>query len=146
MNGRGRKSLGVGAVRTFATGATRDTDAGKLDYEGFLSPLALVRYAEYMNEHRIQPDGKLRESDNWQRGIPPAAYMKSMWRHFIDLWKLHRGLEAKDRVTGKPVSMEEALCAVIFNAMGYLHERLARDHAAGAARNTARTAEGKEAA
>src|SRR5687768_9111242 len=29
------------AARTFSTGATRDTDNGKLDYEAFLSPLVL---------------------------------------------------------------------------------------------------------
>jgi len=35
-------------VRTFDTGATRDTEDGKLDYEGFLSGRVLKRYAEYM--------------------------------------------------------------------------------------------------
>ena len=29
------------APRVFETGATRDTDAGKPDYEGFLSPLVI---------------------------------------------------------------------------------------------------------
>lgn len=70
-------------IRTFDTGATRDTDEGKLDFEGFLSPLALERFAEYMNKHRQQSDGSLRDSDNWQKGIPVKQYMKSMWRHFF---------------------------------------------------------------
>jgi hypothetical protein len=69
-------------VRTFSTGATRDTDEGKLDFEGFLSPTVLKAFAEYMHEKRKMPDGSLRDSDNWQRGIPVDAYMKSMWRHF----------------------------------------------------------------
>ena len=62
-------------MREFETGATRDTNDGKLDFEGFLSPLALVRYAEYMNKNRIQADGKVRASDNWQKGIPREVYM-----------------------------------------------------------------------
>ncbi len=108
-----------GKIREFDTGATRDSEEGKLDYEGFLSPLVLRRYAEYMHKHRKQSDGKMRNSDNWQKGIPLTAYMKSLWRHVIDLWTLHRVffggvLYRSDK--------EEALCAIIFNASGYLHE------------------------
>ena len=106
-------------VRTFATGATRDTDDNKLDYEGFLSPLVLERYAEYMHIHRKQSDGRLRSSDNWQKGMPRNAYMKSMWRHFHDVWKGHREGQAQISVT-----LEEALCALMFNVMGMLHEIL----------------------
>jgi len=108
-------------MRAFDTGATRGTSEGKLDFDGFLSPCALERYAEYMNSHRKQADGKLRTSDNWQKGITVVSYMKSMWRHFFDLWKLHRGFIVRDHIDGHNVSKEEALCAVIFNSMGYLH-------------------------
>jgi len=106
----------IGEARTFDTGATRDTDEGKWDYEGFLSPLVLERYAEYMHKNRIQSDGELRDSDNWQKGIPKDAYMKSMWRHFMDVWMYHRGHDEWQ--------MEEALCAMLFNVMGYLYEEL----------------------
>lgn len=106
-------------IRKFETGATRDSEENKLDYEAFLSPLVLERYAEYMHRHRQQPDGSLRDGDNWQKGIPKDAYMKSMWRHFMDLWMFHRGHNGRE-------SIEEALCAIIFNAMGYLHERLTK--------------------
>lgn len=106
-------------IRQFATGATRDADTNKADYEGFLSPLALRRYGEYMNRHRKQSDGSLRDSDNWQRGIPLDAYMKSGFRHFMDWWSAHRGLSTS---TGE--SIEEELCALIFNTSGYLHELL----------------------
>jgi len=104
-------------IRKFETGATRDTDKDKLDYEGFLSPLVLERYARYMHQHRKQSDGNLRDSDNWQKGIPKEAYMKSAWRHFMDLWFEHRGFNSRDGI-------EEALCAIIFNCMGYLFEIL----------------------
>lgn len=104
-------------MRTFETGATRDVDADKYDYEGFLSPLVLRRYAAYMHQHRQQADGQLRASDNWQKGIPKNAYMQSGWRHFFDWWAEHRGLMSREGV-------EDALCALLFNAMGYLHEHL----------------------
>jgi hypothetical protein len=104
-------------IRTFETGATRDTDLNKPDYEGFLSPIVIKRYGEYMNKHRKQSDGSFRDSDNWQKGIPKDEYMKSLFRHFMDLWSEHREFESRDGV-------EEALCAIIFNSMGYLHETL----------------------
>jgi hypothetical protein len=107
-----------GVLRTFDTGATRDTAGDKLDYEGFLSPRALRRYAEYMHVHRKQSDGTLRAADNWQKGIPLDAYMKSLWRHFMDVWLAHR---LKGRAG------EDALCAMLFNVMGYLHEILKPD-------------------
>jgi len=47
--------------------------------------------------------------------------MKSLFRHFMQLWKLHRGLTAEDE-KGKAVTMPEALCATMFNVMGYLFE------------------------
>lgn len=104
-------------VRTFDTGATRDNDDGKYDYEGFLSPLVLERYAQYMHHHRKQSDGALRDSDNWQKGIPFPQYMKSLWRHFLDLWLIHRGYRNMEL-------LEDSLCGVLFNVMGYLHEHL----------------------
>lgn len=108
-------------IRTFESGATRDRDTDKIDYEGFLSSLVLERFGQYMHKNRKQSDGQLRASDNWQKGIPLEAYMKSMWRHFLDVWMCHRGEHTFTKETGQ---MEEALCAVIFNASGYLHELL----------------------
>lgn len=104
-------------MREFKTGATRDEDAEKYDLEGFLSPIVLERFAEYMHKHRQQADGKLRDSDNWQKGMPKNAYMKSGLRHVHDWWKEHRGYPSRE-------GLEAALCAVIFNAMGYLFEIL----------------------
>lgn len=105
-------------IRTFSTGATRGAEDGKLDPEGFLSPAVLVRYCQYMDKHRTQADGTKRSSDNWQKGIPVEAYMKSLWRHFLDVWLLHRLQPALHKEPD--YNMEEALCAVIFNASGYL--------------------------
>lgn len=104
-------------ARVFETGATRDTDDNKLDFEGFLSPLALERYAQYMHENRRMSDGTLRSSDNWQKGIPMGAYLKSLWRHFFAVWKAHR-------VGRGLVAAQDDICGLLFNAMGLLHEVL----------------------
>jgi len=108
-------------IREFDTGATRDTSDDKLDFEGFLSPIVLERFAEYMHKHRFQADGEKRASDNWQKGMPKDAYMKSAFRHFMDLWKEHRGHDSREGV-------EDALCALMFNIQGYLHEHLKDKH------------------
>ena len=106
-------------MRSFDSGATRSSEEGKYDYEGFLSPRVLERYAQYMNENRVQADGNLRASDNWQKGMGLNVFMRSLWRHFMSLWKLHRGIKDSDTI-------EIALCALLFNVMGYLHEVLAK--------------------
>lgn len=111
-------------MREFDTGATRDSEEGKYDYEGFLSPAALERYAEYMHQHRKQADGRLRDSDNWQKGMGSAVFMKSAWRHFFAWWKIHRGGTVRDERDGHVVTVDEAICGLLFNAMGYLHEML----------------------
>lgn len=108
-------------MRNFETGATRNNDEGKYDYEAFLSPAVLERFAQYMDKHRVQADGKLRDGDNWQKGIPLDAYMKSAWRHFMDVWKEHRGLGSRE-------GMEDALMALLFNVQGYAHEYLKQKH------------------
>lgn len=107
-------------MRDFQTGATRSSDAGRYDPEGFLSPIALERFCEYMNKHRVQADGGLRDSDNWQKGMPLATYMKGMWRHFLHLWQRHRGWTVTDAKAA--ADAEEDLCALMFNVQGMLHE------------------------
>ena len=108
-------------MRTFTSGATRNIPGSKMDYEGFLSPAVLQRYAEYMHKHRKQADGKIRASDNWQRGIPVSSYMKSLVRHVFDLWATHRGLIRTDE-HGTVYTRDELCCAIMFNVMGYLFE------------------------
>lgn len=113
----------AGEIRKFDTGATRDSEDGKFDYEGFLSPLVLERYAAYMHKHRRQSDGTVRDSDNWQKGMPLKVYVKSLVRHVIDLWKLWRGYTVTDLRTGLPVDIEDSACAILFNVMGFLQAR-----------------------
>ena len=110
-------------IREWVSGGKRDTDEGKLDFEGFLSPLVLKRYAQYMNPNRKMKDGSTRDSDNWQLGFGSfkehaQTCMKSLTRHFMDVWGIHRCDEEIE------VTLEDALCGVIFNAMAWLHRLL----------------------
>jgi hypothetical protein len=109
-------------IRNFDSGAIRSADANRYDPEGFYSPLVVERFSQYMQKHRIQPDGGVRDSDNWQKGMPLATYMKGMWRHFLHAWTRHRGYQPKD--AGAAADIEEDLCAILFNAQGYLYEIL----------------------
>jgi hypothetical protein len=120
-----------GKLRTFDSGATRDTAANKIDPEGFLDPFVIATFSEYMNRHRIQSDGGLRDSDNWQKGFTRAAIIKSLWRHFLDVWLMHRGNppQSQDHFEvwikrGKEAALREALCGILFNAQAYLRESL----------------------
>lgn len=113
-------------ARLFDTGATRDVEDHKHDFESFLSPLVIREFAAYMHEHRFQSDGKMRDGDNWQKGMPLESLMKSMFRHFMDVWTLHRSSYVRPLMdfAGEEVRMEDALCGVLFNVQAYLHELL----------------------
>jgi len=102
-------------IRVFETGAKRDTDMGKLDYEGALSPEVLRAFALYMEFNSHLPDGSRRGLDDWQKGVPLDVYMKSGSRHFMDWWLAHRGCPTND-------GRLWALLGLMFNTMGYLHE------------------------
>lgn len=104
-------------VREFSTGATRDDHEQKPDYEGYLSPLVIERFGQYMMTHQQTPTG-LRASDNWQLGIPKEEYIKSLLRHVVSAWQAHRRGETN----------YEAWCGIFFNAQGYLHESLKYDY------------------
>lgn len=106
-------------IRTFDTGATRDTEVGKMDYVGFESALVSQRFAEYMDLNRKQPDGTVRGSANWKNGIPQDAYLRSLARHMKDL-ELH----AEGFPNAAREDIESALCAILFNARGMLFEIL----------------------
>lgn len=113
-------------MRKFESGSTRDDDKEKLDFEGFLSPLVIKRYAEYLHKHRKQADGKLRDSDNWQKGFGENhldVCIKSAFRHFMDIWLFHRGYKKESRE-----SLQDAICGVLFNIMAYFHKILEEEY------------------
>jgi hypothetical protein len=110
----------VSEIRKFESGATRDTDEGKLKYEGFLNPGVLRRFAEYMHVNRKMRDGSLRDPDNWQKGIEVPAYEDSLVRHVIELWYKRR---CENVWLGNDTT-QDVLCAIMFNSMGLLYESL----------------------
>jgi hypothetical protein len=117
-------SKGPGPVVTFHTGATRSTE-NQFDPEGFISPAVLASFSDYMTKHRIQKDGQVRASDNWQKGMPTSRAYRSLTRHFLDLWLLKRGYPAKSADCGSP---EDALHAILFNVMVILKNRIDNNH------------------
>jgi hypothetical protein len=108
----------------FESGATRSDDGDRFDVEGFLSPIVLERFCEYMHKNRLRSDGTLRDGDDWQKGIPPIRYVQAALRHMLHLWTRWRGFEPKD--ASAAASLEEDCCAVLFNVMGLLHHILLR--------------------
>lgn len=129
---QGRQSNQVGQpgnVKNFPTGATRSADTGKNHYDGFLSFPAIQEFGDYMTRHRVQPDGALRDPDNWQKGIPISSYVGSLLRHALELWGLHRGYISR-RLTAEYPNRDieflkrETACACWFNIQGFLHETL----------------------
>lgn len=101
----------------FESGATRNRKENELQYEGFISPLALQMFAKYMHEHRHTADGEVRASDNWQKGIPDESYRDSLLRHVIDIWMIYRDWAALARDGDK----REALAGAFFNLQGLMH-------------------------
>lgn len=105
-------------MRTYDTGATRNTNKGKPDYAGYTSFAAMQRFGQYMLEHQKQADGTFRASDNWKKGIPINDYKESAYRHTVDL------LALLERNEGTAKQIEDLACAVLFNWQGFLHEWL----------------------
>ena len=103
-------------MRLFKGGAMRDTEDGKLDYAKAMDPRVLRRYVQYLGKHRKQADGTLRGWDNWKAGIPSDVYLSSLMRHTWDAW------EAAQDGCASGEAFEDALCAILFNTMGWLRE------------------------
>lgn len=105
-------------MREFATGATRNVDTDKLEYKGFISPSAMKKFSQYMHKNRFQADGKIREADNWQKGIPLSSYESSLIRHVFEFWE-HLYSKEPDALE----KADETACAILFNIQGWIHER-----------------------
>lgn len=85
----------------------------------FMPSDVIAEFGRYMCKHQTQTDGSHRPADNWKRGIPLEVYMTSAWRHLQTVWMHHEG---RGDITSE--SLEEALCGLLFNTSGYLHEIL----------------------
>ena len=108
-------------LRQFESGATRNNDPERIDWIKMLALPAMFEYAKYMRAHRQTADGKLREFDNWKGsdkkgGIPLDEAVESLVRHTLDLAALNA-----NEIPMRECNTKEACCAIIFNAMTYLH-------------------------
>lgn len=108
----------------FTGGAMRSNGAARIDPLGYISPKAMQVYYDYMLRNQQLPDGRRRRSDNWKAGMPVPRYATSLLRHTHDFhtqWDdLKHGSAPDDYATLQ--LMREALCGLVFNAMGMLHE------------------------
>ena len=94
--------------RKFDSGASRNSDDGKHDIDGFTCPLNEDSFYAYMHKHRQLEDGSLRPADNWKLGIPPEQLMKSLRRHRHEVDMIIAGFSDGDII--------EALNAERFNS------------------------------
>ena len=106
-----------GITRVSDTGATRNSNVGKINYQGALSPVVLEAYGKYIEKHSLLPDGTIRNNKNWQKlfGTPQEhreVCIESAWRHFIDILMEHDGYESRDGI-------DEALGGLMFNIQAY---------------------------
>jgi len=115
------------AITSYETGATRSKRTHKFDYTGFTSPLAINIFANYMHKHRLQSDGKLRDSDNWKKGIPNKDCLESLDRHVRSIIAISQGIKCINADDGEEETMEDVLCAARFNIDCILHNTAVED-------------------
>lgn len=89
-------------IRTFNTGANRNSDVGKVRYHGALSPLFVKGYGEYIEENSLLPDGTRRSNGNWQNlfGTPEEheeVCNESKYRHYEDYRLIKDGFLEQSR-------------------------------------------------
>lgn len=105
-------------MRKTKTGATRNNDDGKINYV-HSSVLVERVYCEYMHGNRFQSDGKMRDADNWKKGMPWKWYKKSFLGHIQDVKMLMEGNKVFE--DGKEVTLFNAILGARFNLDGMIH-------------------------
>jgi hypothetical protein len=108
-------------IRSFSTGAIRDSEEGKEDYIETISWSAFKRFAKYMTGKK-----KKYGEGNFKKGMPIDAYERSLMRH------IQKYLENKYE-DGNSEKEEDHLAAAWFNIQGIMHEeeRAKKDSAQG---------------
>jgi len=97
-------------ITKFKTGAIRDSQLGKEDYVETISWTALKRYAQYMTEKKSKYG-----TGNFKKGIPIESYEMSLVRH-LQKYLANKYEKGQDELG------EGHIEAIIFNALGILHE------------------------
>jgi hypothetical protein len=96
-------------ITQFKTGAIRDSQEGKTDYNETISWTALNRYARYMTGKKAKYG-----AGNFKKGIETWSYVQSMLRH-VDKWMRNTYEEGNDEKD------EDHLSAIVFNVFGIMH-------------------------
>ena len=97
-------------IRTFKSGAIRDSQEGKESYGETISWTAFKRYAQYMTGKKEKYG-----SGNFKKGIDIDSYEESLIRHY------QKYMENKYEGGNVEVN-EDHMSAIVFNAMGIMHE------------------------
>ena len=105
--------------RVFESGASRNSDKGKLQKDLFLDAKVIHEYCKFMHKNRKTDSGTIREGDNWKKGIPVPALMASMVRHVEDVKLHHQGYHDSTEET-----YLDSIFGAIFNLMGLAHDEI----------------------
>lgn len=97
-------------MRTFKSGAIRDSEEEKEDYTETISWTAFKRYAKYMTACK-----KKYGAGNFKKGMPIDAYERSLLRH------VQKYMENKYEQGNVEVESDH-LSAIVFNVFGIMHE------------------------
>lgn len=96
-------------ITTFKSGAIRDNQEGKPDFNETISWTAFNRYAKYMTGKKAKYG-----AGNFKKGIPTSSYVASMLRH-VDKWMRNTYENGQDELN------EDHLSAIVFNVFGIMH-------------------------
>jgi hypothetical protein len=105
-----KKHQNKAKIRTFESGAIRDSGEGKEDYIETISWIAMKRYAQYMTGKKSKYG-----AGNFKKGIPIESYESSLLRHI-------QKYLANKYENGNVEKEEDHLSAILFNAFGIIHE------------------------
>ena len=135
LSNEGPVTPGSLSIRSFPTGATRDTAGGKLAYEGFFSPLVLQERARFMHKHKRAekikgrgPEGKAIVAAVLERGGKVRAKVVEN-RRKSELQKLVRDhVEAGSNLYSDALKSYEGLDEfqheVVDHAVEYVREKV----------------------
>lgn len=111
-------------MRKFSSGATRDSNDDKVDYLKITPAIIDHSFGQYMRRKRVQPDGSLRDFDNWQGGFGDTPEenarqcLDSIDRHVKDIALILDGYTVNER--GTPISLEDSWNAIRFGSQAGL--------------------------
>lgn len=97
-------------MKIFSSGGKRDGDENKEDYIETISWTAFRRYAKYMTSKK-----KKYGSGNFKKGLPIDYYERALVRH-LQKYIVNKYEQGKDE------KEEDHLSAIVFNALGIMHE------------------------